>query len=270
MNERELAVQKDVYRSREPKILLVDLETTPILGWSWDGWDTTLLDVEQDTKILCFAYKWLGQKQVRTYAIWDAEDYKPNRFNIDDSEVVLELWKLFNEADIIVAQNGDKFDIRTANARFLFYRLAPPADYKSVDTLKIARKYFKMPFHSLDHMLRYLKMERKVDPGSKKTWFDCMNGVEPAQKHMLYYNRADVDRLEMIYKAMRGWHKTHPILNLYTRKLNHCPVCQSKNMIKNGPRPTKGGIRQKWACKECGHPWTTDYQKEDIKLDIVR
>ena len=127
-----------------------------------------------------------------------------------------------------------------------------------------------MSFYSLDHLCRYLKIPRKLDPGSFKTWMLCMDGDEKAQKHMVKYNKWDVSgTLEPVYLRMRGWMKNHPIMNLYTRKLNHCPVCMSSNYMLNGPRLYKTGWKQRVDCKDCGKKWVTELKREDPKIDIT-
>lgn len=247
MNEQELA---RLGEAKKPRVLFVDLENTPLLGWAWDGHETTILDIEQDPRLLCFSYKWQGDKKIHNVSLWDF-NYKGNRFNINDWHVTEKLWHLFNEADLIIAQNGDRFDIRVANARFLQHGLQPPAEYKTVDTLKVARKYFKLVFNNLDHICRFTGVERKADPGSKKTWFDCMNGDEKAWKKMIYYNNKDVECLENVYDKMKGWHTTHPNLSLWTRN-SGCPVCQSTDCKKDGYKFISTGRYQKYACRNCG------------------
>jgi hypothetical protein len=155
-----------------------------------------------------------------------------------------------------------------ANARFLFYGLDQIPDQKSVDTLKTAKKYFNLSFYSLDHLCRYLGIPRKLDPGSFKTWMLCMDGDKKAQNKMVVYNKADVDRLEQVYLRMRGWMKNHPIMNLYTRKLDHCPVCMSKNYMLNGRRLLATGWKQRFDCKDCGKKWVAELNREDPKISI--
>lgn len=249
---------------KEPRILLVDLETSPILGWAWDGWETNLLEVEQDSRILCFSYKWLGDKKVRNVSIWQFKKTL-NRFKLDDWPVVEKLWALFNEADVIVAQNGNRFDIKVANTRFLAHGIPPPSEHKDVDTLLIARRYFKMTFNSLDHLCRFLKIERKADPGSKKTWFDCMDGKPDAWKRMVFYNNRDVECLEGVYAKMKGWYKQHPNLSMFTRANAECPTCLSRVLKKDGCKFNRTGKYQAWVCNSCG---TRAYTKLEL-LDKV-
>lgn len=261
ITEKDIAKQKDAI-ARDVKVLFIDLENSPILGFSWDSYEATLLDVVEDSKILCFSYKWQHETKIHNVSLLDFP-YKPNRFKIDDSKVVAELWGLFNEADIIIAQNGDRFDVRVANARFLAHGLPPPSPYQTIDTLKIARRYFKLAFNSLDHLCRFLKIERKVDAGGIHTWWKCMDGDPKAWKHMIYYCNADVDRLVKVYNKMKGWHKNHPNVSLYTRRDDACPRCQSTNSQLNGKRLVAGGWKQEYMCNDCGGYWRGVFIKYD-------
>src|SRR5665647_635027 len=112
-----------------PKILMYDLEVTPILGWTYKKWDTNVIRIERDSYIMCFSYKWYGEKKIRNVAQPDyAGTY--SRDPHDDFLVVSKLWNLMDQADIVVAHNANKFDNRIATARFLEHRLGPPAPYK--------------------------------------------------------------------------------------------------------------------------------------------
>ena len=42
--------------------------------------------------------------------------------------------ELIDKADIVIAHNGDKFDLRKLNTRFLFHELGTPSSYQSIDT----------------------------------------------------------------------------------------------------------------------------------------
>ena len=272
MDEKETADNYDGIKGREPVITLFDIETTPACGWYFGkGYETNIIDQERDSYIMSFSHKSLNKKTIRSVAMWDFDDYTPGRFSVNDRNVVFALHALMLKSDIVIAQNGDNFDIRMANSRFLYYGLPPIQDLKSVDTLKTAKRYFNMSFYSLDHLCRYLGIPRKLDPGSHKTWMLCMDGDEKAQNKMVVYNKADVDRLEQVYLRMRGWMKNHPVLNLWTRKITHCPTCMSDTTPrKNGPRLMKTGWKQRWECIGCGAKWQTELVREDPKIDITK
>jgi len=60
------------------KILLFDLETSALLIRAWDIYETNALEIVEQSHLLCFAYKWLGEKTVHAYALYDFPRYKTN------------------------------------------------------------------------------------------------------------------------------------------------------------------------------------------------
>jgi len=45
----------------------------------------------------------------------------------DDSGILREIWKMLDEADIVITQNGRKFDQKKLNARFILNGFKPPS-----------------------------------------------------------------------------------------------------------------------------------------------
>ena len=141
-----------------PKVLFYDIETSMnIGGYFGPDYETRITHRYLDWRVLCFGYKWghedrkarmVGQPQFDSYG----KDPDWPFWHLDDSDVVAECWALLNEADIVVGHNSDRFDNPKMNARFIEQGLGPPAPYRTVDTLKIARQSFKFPSNKLDHV----------------------------------------------------------------------------------------------------------------------
>jgi DNA polymerase elongation subunit (family B) len=218
------------------------------LGWVWQKWQTDVIDFKQDWYILCFAAKWIDGK-VFTHALPDFPGYLKNREN--DRLLVTELWKLFDEADIIVAHNGDKFDIRKANARFTFHGLPPPTPYKTIDTKKVARKYFDFASNKLDELGRYLGYGRKLVHTGFDLWQGCMRGDKKSWNLMLRYNKRDVELLHKIYLHFRPWITNHPNTAILTDVLDGCPTCSSDSLQRRGFGITTTGKYRRYHCTEC-------------------
>jgi hypothetical protein len=235
-----------------PKIALFDIETAPSLGWVWQLRETDVIDVQSAWYILSFAYKWLGEDKIRTVALPDFPRYRRDRE--DDSKLVKQLWSIFDEADILIAHNGDGFDIKKANARFLFHGLNPPTPYKSIDTLKVARRHFRFDSNRLNDLGKFLGVGKKLPHTGFHLWKGCMSGDLAAWKTMRRYNARDVELLERVYLKLRPWFANHPDLNLYTEG-DGCPTCQSENMERRGVYTSKTRKYQRWVCDDCGS-WT--------------
>lgn len=230
------------------KVLFLDLETAPSLGWVWGRWEQNVLDVQADWYILSFGWKWQGERRAHVIGLNDFGGYSKNREN--DRQLVELLWKLMDRADIIVAHNGDSFDIKKANARFLFHELPPPSPYRTVDTKKLAKKFFRFDSNKLDDLGRYLKIGRKVVHKGFVLWQECMAGDPKAWREMKTYNRQDVDLLEKIYDRLLAWATNHP--NILQGEANACPKCGSADIQRRGYSFTLHRRKQRYQCQACG------------------
>lgn len=220
-----------------PAILIYDIETTPLVGYAWRAYDTNLIAVKEDSRLLCFAYKWYGQD--KTHFVKDG--------------VPVRLHHLFDQADVLVAHNGDKFDERKANTAFLKAGLGPPSPYQTVDTLKQARKYFASTRSSLKELAREYGLSDKLNTSGFSLWLKCMDGDRKAWREMEQYNRQDVDTLEELYELVRPWMKTgHPNQGLWQRGVTCCPTCGGIDLQARGVRRTSVSAFQAFQCKDCG------------------
>lgn len=235
----------------QKKILLFDIETAPNLAYVWGKWEQDVLSFKEHWYIISFAYKYLGEKETYVYALPDFKLYKKEPSN--DRELVGKLWKLFDEVDVIVGQNVDAFDIKKSNARFLKHGLEPPSPYKTIDTLKIARKYFKLDSNKLDDLGDYFNIGRKIQTGGFNLWLGCIGGDKEAWHKMKEYNKQDVILLEKVYYKLRAWDKTGANLNLILGGFSNCPRCHSEHVTKNGFYYTKVNTYQSYRCLNCGH-----------------
>lgn len=231
------------------KILLLDIETAPSLGWAWEKYETNIIAFERPWYMLSFAWKWYGQDAVFVKGLIDYEGYEENPF--DDRKLMDDLWKVLDEADIVVAHNGDAFDIKKANARFIIHDMPPPSTYRTVDTLKIAKKHFRFESNKLNDLGMYLGVGEKLPTTGWSLWKGCMDGDPQSWDRMLRYNAKDVLLLEKIYEKLRAWSPSHPDLNLYS-KAEFCPTCQSSDIQRRGFSYAKTQIRQRFHCTDCG------------------
>lgn len=212
-------------KERPYQIAYLDLENGPSLGYVWEKWETDVLHFEREWSLLSFAVKWAGERRIECLALPDFPAYR--RKPHDDSALVAKLWQVFDRADLIVAHNGDRFDVRKANARFALNGLRPPSPYKTVDTLKIARKHFMFTSNKLNDLADVFGLGRKVQTGGFELWLKCMNGDSEAWAKMKKYNIHDVALLEKLYEKLRPWHTTHPNITVASGKSLLCPVCAS-------------------------------------------
>ena len=145
-------------------MLIYDIENTPNLAWVYDyNKPYNVISTEKDWKLQCFAYKWWGEKYTHFTAVWDDPRFDPQGpLDFSDRWVAERLHALFTASHIITAHNGDAFDEKKANAKFLFHDLGPAGPRQTIDTLKEHRRHFNEPTHHLDEIARRHELMRKV------------------------------------------------------------------------------------------------------------
>ena len=244
--------------------LFYDLETSYIISKNWGIWESNAIGagkgVLEDFQILCFAYKWSGDKKTYVVGQDDFPDYVPGVNN--DYNVVEYLWNLFNIAEITCAHNGNSFDYKKSTARFIYHGFEPPSPTVQIDTKLVARRHFGFTSNKLDDLAAHFGIEGKLDAGGIETWDGCLAGDPKAWKTMKTYNVRDVIVLEKVYEKMMPWQQTHPNLANIEGRPDACPKCASEEgMTAQGTRYTKTGQYQKWRCKSC-HSYVSSRTQE--------
>jgi len=205
-------------RSKRPYILLIDIETCPSEGYFWGIWNQNIAidQIRRDWTMLCWSAKWLFDDKVMS------DQLTPNEaIERDDARITKSIWLLIDKADVIIAHNGRRFDLRKLNQRFLIHGLNPPMPYQVVDTLEVAKKVFGFTSNKLDFINRLLGIRRKIHTDFE-LWLNCMDGDQVALDEMAEYNRNDVAILEETYVKLRPWIKSHPNIGLYAETVNEC------------------------------------------------
>jgi predicted RNA-binding Zn-ribbon protein involved in translation (DUF1610 family) len=229
------------------KTLLLDIETSPNIGYTWGLYEQNVIEFIDEWKLLSVAYKWLDKDKV--YAVGATN-------GLTEKDVLKEIHKAMSLADICIMHNGDRFDVRKLNARFVYHELPPPEPYKTIDTLKVARKYFAFNSNKLTDLGKHLGLGEKVQTGGFQLWKDCMAGDERAFKKMIAYNKQDVVLLEKIYLKLRPYMTNHPNVNVLDDNddnVLHCPACGQTRLQRRGFGTTISGKYQRYQCKDCGY-----------------
>ncbi len=231
------------------KVLLIDIETSPNLGWTWGKYEQNVIQFEKESYMLCFTAKWLDSDKTITFGLDDFKDYDPLKPN--DKELCKKLWQLMDEADIIVAHNGDSFDIKYTNGRFLVNGLGPTSPFRSIDTKKVSKKYFRLNSNKLDDIGDILNLGRKMSTGGFDLWLGCMKGDKKSWDKMKKYNKQDVVLLEKVYMTMRPWMNPHPNVGINISK-EACDACGNDKLQKRGFSYTRQTKYQRLHCTKCG------------------
>lgn len=239
-----------------PKILTLDIETAPYESFTWQIWDVNvgLEQIKTERSILSYAAKWLDSKKM----IYEDTSGRGAGKVRDDKKLMKGLWELLDKADIVVAQNGQRFDIKIINARLAMHNLKPYSPVRIVDTLLVAKRHFGFTSNKLAWMSKYLtdakKSEHKKFPGFE-LWVECLKDNPAAWREMAKYNKLDVVATEQLYLKLRPWIKNHPNMASYAPSHEQaCPNCGSKNVTKYGFATLQQGRYQRFKCVDCGAP----------------
>ena len=210
-----------------PKILLLDIETALMEVYVWGLYKqyiphtNIIKDKDGNEKswfVLSWAAKWLFDDNVQSDTLIPKEAKSRN-----DKRILQSIWKLLDEADIIIGHNIDRFDTRKLNARFIDNDIKPPSPFRSIDTLKISRKEFAFVSYKQDFLTKHFKLEEKLKT-EFQLWVDCMHGDQARLDEMAEYNRYDVMGLEQVYFKLRPYIKNHPNLGVLM-DMDVCPNC---------------------------------------------
>lgn len=241
-------------KNKNIKILFWDIETSPILAWIWrPGYkinvDHSQVKAGETTDIICICYKWAHENKIHSL------DWGINKQ--DSSKMLDKFSKVLEEADIIVAHNGDRFDIKHVNTQRLLNNQPPLKWPNSEDTLKQLKKHFNFPSFRLDYLAKTLVGAGK-DKMCFQDWIDIKeNKKQKALDKMIKYCKKDVLRLQQIFD------KVSPYMEVKVSRAaikgvsnhGHCPHCASDDIQLNGRYYIKTGYRQAYRCKSCSHAW---------------
>ena len=243
---------EDNGEARLPKVLLFDIETSPLQAFVFQKsvWKTNIGadQVISEWFMLTWSAKWLFDDTIMSERLTGKEARAE-----DDSRLVKSLWSLLNEADIVIAHNGDHFDVPNMNTRFIVHNLPPTSPYQTIDTMLVARKQFGFTHNSLNGLGKLFGFEPKMETDFE-LWKKCVAGNDDALAYMEKYNKGDVELLEDIYLKLRPWIKSHPNLGLYVESDGAiCPNCGSEEL--NWTKKyyfTQTGKYATFRCSNCG------------------
>jgi len=235
-----------------PKIITLDIETSPIIAYVWGLFKqhVGLPQIIKDWSVLSWCAKTLGDPEIRYQDVEGQDDL------YDDEVIMLTLWHELDEADIIIVQNGIKFDLRKINARFLTMGLPPPSPYKVIDTMLETRKVAAMTSNKLAWLtekLTTVSKDKHTEFPGFELWTECLKGNPKAWASMRKYNPDDVIGTEELYLRIRPYIVGHPnVANYDDIETERCPRCGSSSLVKKGFARTQTGEYQRYHCGGCG------------------
>lgn len=242
------------------KLLYLDIETTPMISYHYGTRKLFIspAQIKQHVKVSSIVLMWEFDRKPLSFC-WDAD-------NKDDTAMLREVTPMLNKADLIVMQNGDRFDVPTLQARLCDLKLPSLKNIITFDTLKASRRSFMRPHHSLDSRSNLYGLGGKL-PRDWDRIIAIAEGDKKALKEDIKYNLKDVTDMRSImmrefnyYNLPQRFLNTLKMFNQSEDK-PYCIKCaarrQSKFKISFFKEKNKQGINvSRCRCTNCMYEWT--------------
>lgn len=198
LTEEQIKQFKQATEEGRIEVLLIDLETSPSKFWGWGTGDQyvpyTMLVEGTETKIITAQYKRLLIDKEAKYLMWDWYGKEGG----DDASLVEETVRLINNADIVIGQNINSFDIKVLQERAKVLRLSPINVDFPIDTLLNSRKAFKSMSHKLDYRSKQYGLGGKIKM-EMQDWIDIVTGKTCPTEKMVPYGLKDIEDTEQVF-----------------------------------------------------------------------
>jgi len=241
--------QEQINKEQSPiKRLFFDIETSYNTVRLWRTGKVNYIDASniiEPKKIICISYKWWQDDKVHTFT-WDSKQ--------SDRKMLKDFIKILGQADEIIGHNSDRFDIKEIRTRAILEGVLMFPRYRSLDTLKKARKYFNFESNRLDYLGKIFNVGRKLDHEGMQLWIDVVEGKSKKQlDKMVKYCEQDVLLLEDVFNVLSPYidHNTNYAVQKGVKKC-YCPECASKNVTLSHTDTTPMGyIKRNMKCLKC-------------------
>lgn len=249
------------------KILFFDIEMSLAVSYHFQNWNVNLPYKQSVKESHLLSHSWAWNDGEIQGSVLTLEEMN----NSDPERLISELWALFDNADIVVAHNGFKFDVKKVNAMFAIYGYPPPSPYKIYDTLKVAKRKFGFTFNSLGYLAKALGVEAKDDT-TLDLWIRCDKLDQTALDAMLDYNKQDVNVLRQVYYKLIGWDNQGVNMSLYNDEHDVlCTHCGSDDIVAINKTTTAVITKyQVYRCNSCNAVLRSNVKEAHTRNKLVR
>lgn len=245
-----------------PRLLILDVETSPLVGYSFGIWNTNINAMNQiveHPRMLCFGARFVGEKKIHF-----ASEYHDGR-----RPMLEQLHALLDETDFVVGWNSARFDRPWIDGEFDKEGLGPTAPSADIDLMRVAKKQFRLISYKLDYVAQHhYGLPGKVAHQGFTLWSDAIHGDELTQarawKKMKAYQLGDIRVTEAVFHRMKPWIRLLPNPSLYSDDVpvDSCPTTGCEGVpVKRGFFYTTVSAYQRYRCGDCGK-WTRGGKRE--------
>lgn len=235
------------------RILVLDIETAPNLGYHWGLWQQNIDAMSQLVRagrMLCWGAQWYGERKLHF-----ASEYHDGRLPMLEG-----ISSLLDEADFVVGWNSARFDRRWVQAEIDKEGVFLPSPARDIDLMKVAKKELYLPSYKLDYVARvHYGLQGKVPHTGFKLWRDILEGDEEtaarAWRLMKRYQLGDIRLTGNVLTKMAPLIRLlpNPALFVDDDAPEGCstPDCRG-TLHKRGFFYTTVSAYQRYRCSECG------------------
>jgi DNA polymerase elongation subunit (family B) len=235
-------------KDKKFKRLFFDIETSYNVVSSWNiGHDVHIShdNIIKERAIICICYKWEHEKRIYSLQ-WNKGD---------DKKLLIDFMAIMSQANEVVGQNSDDFDIKWIRTRCIYHGISMFPDYQSVDTLKLSRGGFRFNSNKLDYVGKFLGFGGKKETGGFQLWKDIVErNSSSAMSKMIKYCKGDVVLLQKIFIKLKPYIKSKSHVGVIQNKVKTtCPECGSNHTVGRGWLVMASGLqKQRRQCQDCG------------------
>ena len=232
-----------------PRILSLDIETSPNLSHVWDIWRQPvgykmLLD---QWDMMCFSAKWVGE---------GGPTYSYSEYHDGYRTMLGSVHSFLDAADMILTYNGKRFDIKRIRTVLVLAGYGPFSEPRHIDLDETMKRVFDFPSHSMEYVSKMFGFPGKHETGYE-LWRACLIDRDPESwDKMVAYCANDVEMLERLYLKVLPWIERHPSVTPYQELepgVLSCTKCGSIDLVKDGYAYTNVSVFQRYRCRSCGN-----------------
>lgn len=246
--------------NRPIKELIFDIEVSGMLmfGFGVGKQNVSYLQLLTECKIVCLCYRW------RDEPIDIYHELKWNHKKQCDKKLLLDFIKVVEQADVVIGQNHERFDIRHVNARIASHGLAKQLPILVTDDLyKLVKRKLYLPCYKLDYMAEHFGFGRKKQT-DLQLWIDLLyHRKKEALDYMTEYCGRDVILTDQVFTRLEPYLNRKILGSVWNDDRAHCRQinCDGK-LVSRGHRICSNlQKRTQYACNKCGKYVTLGYNE---------
>lgn len=242
------------------RMLVVDIETAPNLGFHWGLWQQNIDAMSQlvtPGRMLCWGARWHGERKMHF-----ASEWSDGRIGMLQG-----IHDLLDEANFVIGWNSARFDRPWIQAELDKESIGIPSQARDIDLMRVAKKELKLPSYKLDYVAqKHYGMPGKVTHTGFRLWRDILMGTDEekakAQRLMKRYQLGDIRVTDAVFERMWPLIRILPNPALYSDDgTPEACACGSTSLQRRGWFYTTVSAFPRWRCNDCGK-WLRGAKRE--------